>query len=102
MEISAFSLYFQEQLHNAYSYVLAYIKCILPQIISLHISYSLLLCIKNSQRYMFSNAPTCYLYVLYTKLFSIVCLKTCIFESFYYGETSYSLNESLLPKVKLI
>ena len=81
MEISAFSLYFQKQLQNAYSYVLAYIKFILPQIISFHLSYSLLLCIKNSQRYMFSNAPTCYLYVLYTKLFSIVCLKTCIFES---------------------
>ena len=48
MEISAFSLYFQEQLQNAYSYVLAYIEFILPQIISFHLSYSLSLCNKNS------------------------------------------------------
>ena len=82
MEISAFSLYFQEQLQNAYSYVLAYIEFILPQMISFHLSYGLSLCNNNSQRYMFSNAPTSYLYVLYTKLFSIVCLKTCIFKSF--------------------
>ena len=59
MEISAFSLYFQEQLHNAYSYVLAYIEFILPQMISFHLSYGLSLCNKNSQRYMFSM----YLYV---------------------------------------
>ena len=82
MEISAFPLYFQKQLHNAYSYVLAYIEFILPQMINFHLSYGLSLYNKNSQRYMFSNAPTCHLYVLYTKLFSIVCLKTCIFESF--------------------
>ena len=82
MEISAFSLYFQEQLQNAYSYVLAYIEFILSQMISFHLSYGLSLCNKNSQRYMFSNAPTFYLYVLCTKLFSIVCLKTCIFKSF--------------------
>ena len=82
MEMSAFSLYFQEQLHNAYLYILAYIKSILPQIISFHLGYSLLLCIKNSQRYMFSNAPICYVYVLYTKPFSVVCLKACVFESF--------------------
>ena len=99
MEFSVFSLYFEEQLHNAYSCVLAYIKSILPYVISFHLSYSLLLCIKNSQRYMFSNAPICYLYVLYTELFSIVCLKPCIFKSFKHRETSYSLNESLLPKV---
>ena len=72
MEFSVFSLYFEKQLQNAYSCVLAYIKSILPYVISFHLSYSLLLCIKNSQRYMFSNAPICYLYVLYTELFSIV------------------------------
>ena len=48
MKISAFSLYFQVQLQNAYSYILAYIEFILPQIISFHLSYSLSLCIKNS------------------------------------------------------
>ena len=75
MEISAFSLYFQEQLHNAYSYILGYIEFILPQMISFRLSYGLSLCNKNPQRYMFSNAPTCYPYVFYTKLFSTVCLQ---------------------------
>ena len=50
MKISAFSLYFQEQLHNAYSCVLADFKFILLQMISFHLRYSTPLCIKNSQR----------------------------------------------------
>ena len=41
MGISAFYSNFQEQLHNAYSYVLANIKPLLPQVISFHLSYSL-------------------------------------------------------------
>ena len=55
MKISAFYSYFQKQLQNAYSYILAYIKLILPQVISFYLRYGLSLCIKNSKRYLFSN-----------------------------------------------
>ena len=41
---------------------------------------------------------TCIIYIL----FSIVLMKTCIFKSFQSKETSYSLNEGLIPEVKVI
>ena len=63
MDFFVFSLYFEKQLHNTYSYVLAYIKSILPEVISFHLSYSLPLCIENSQRYMsyFTYTGTVYI-----------------------------------------
>ena len=73
MEIYAFSLYFQEQLQNAYSYVLAYIEFILPQMISFHLSYSLSLCNENVFKctYMLS------IFIIYQTLFY------CVFENMY-------------------
>ena len=47
--------------------------------VEVKLRYGLSLCNKNSQRYMFSNAPTCYLYIciIYQTLFY------CVFENRY-------------------